>query len=612
MGYAFISYSTKNQVSADVIRDLLSENGIETWMAPGDIPAGSRYAMVISRAVKECACFILVLSNDAQNSIWVAKEVERALNYRKPIIPVQIEDVVLNDEFELYISTNQIVAVKINDRDSAEINKLLAGVTSFTGIPQSVHDPDSDIISPINESTINESMDENHFREYLSSGFAMRNDQEHAQETTKLTDTAADVQNGSEDEKNNLILNNKELEAEHEESQCFSETRYEALSIDDENINPPKSSGHLVSSYRRVIDMDRRDCICPIEIRMPDEAIKIFDFCDEFSVSDQRKYIVVRQKIADNNYQFFVFRSSHDKKTLISEGREQKKVYRWFREKHRADYVFADDTAVVERKKKKKHFAQDTAILYFKSSEDIPQVLRMPDKYAHINSHVFSKLNLQGKSIRQILIPNSVVEIEDEAFFGLIVTEAVFIPSSVKHMGKNSFTLASGAYIYCYGCCLDCWQYDGTNGIKVIEDIPFKAKSRNYASIIEELYDANGVTRIKSSTLPYANPAPSVDVLAVPSSVCVLDEGALCNAIIQNKIILPDTVTQIGENAFQLDPKAYVECSPTSYSYYYCSNNGIRNSVDIYRSMGRCTYCGGRLVGLFKRKCSCCGKEKDY
>ena len=61
-GYAFISYSTKNQAAADAIRELLKRKGIATWMAPGDIPAGSKYAQVINRAVKESSCLVLILT----------------------------------------------------------------------------------------------------------------------------------------------------------------------------------------------------------------------------------------------------------------------------------------------------------------------------------------------------------------------------------------------------------------------------------------------------------------------------------------------------------------------------------------------------------------------
>lgn len=131
MGYVFISYSTKEQSSADAMKKLLEKQGIQTWMAPSDIPAGSRYAQVINKAVKGCSCLILMLSENSQNSIWVAKEVERAINYRKPIIPVQLEDLVLNDEFELYISTDQVVAVQKIDENLPEVQKILTSAISI-------------------------------------------------------------------------------------------------------------------------------------------------------------------------------------------------------------------------------------------------------------------------------------------------------------------------------------------------------------------------------------------------------------------------------------------------------------------------------------------------
>ena len=133
MGYAFISYSTKNQALADSVRELFRKNSVETWMAPGDIPAGSKYAMVINRAIKDCSCFVLLLTDDSQNSVWVSKEVERAVNYRKAVITIRLEDVVLNDEFEFYISTDQVVAMNKIDENSDEAQKVLAAVTAYAG-----------------------------------------------------------------------------------------------------------------------------------------------------------------------------------------------------------------------------------------------------------------------------------------------------------------------------------------------------------------------------------------------------------------------------------------------------------------------------------------------
>ncbi len=130
--YVFISYSTLNQGAADAMHRLLKEEGIRTWMAPGDIPAGSKYAAVINKAIRDCACFVLMLSDEAQNSVWVAKETERAVNYRKPIFPVRLENVVLNDEFELYISTDQVIALNRLERDSIEMQKLFASLRIYT------------------------------------------------------------------------------------------------------------------------------------------------------------------------------------------------------------------------------------------------------------------------------------------------------------------------------------------------------------------------------------------------------------------------------------------------------------------------------------------------
>lgn len=131
MGYVFISYSTKNKDEAISVKNLFEKHGINTWMAPNDIPVGRKYAEVIGSAIKNCACLALLLSNSSLNSIWVAKEVERAINYRKTLIPLQLEDVVLNEEFELYISTDQILPVRRIDESLAEIQHLIATVKSY-------------------------------------------------------------------------------------------------------------------------------------------------------------------------------------------------------------------------------------------------------------------------------------------------------------------------------------------------------------------------------------------------------------------------------------------------------------------------------------------------
>ncbi len=128
MGYVFISYSSQNRAVAEKFRNLFSKHQIDSWIAPDDIPAGSKYAQVINKAIKNCACFVLLLTKESIASQWVAKEVERAINYKRFIIPVKLEDVVLTDEFELYISTDQILSIPKIDENSEEVRRLIAAL----------------------------------------------------------------------------------------------------------------------------------------------------------------------------------------------------------------------------------------------------------------------------------------------------------------------------------------------------------------------------------------------------------------------------------------------------------------------------------------------------
>ena len=109
MGYTFISYSSKDSATKDKFNTLLKQNNIESWIAPNDIPPGCNYAEIINKAIKNCACFILLLTKESVKSQWVTKEIERAVHYNKYIIPIKLEDVTLTDALEFFISSEQIV-----------------------------------------------------------------------------------------------------------------------------------------------------------------------------------------------------------------------------------------------------------------------------------------------------------------------------------------------------------------------------------------------------------------------------------------------------------------------------------------------------------------------
>ena len=133
MGYAFISYSSRNYDDAVTLRSILANRGVDTWMAPGDIPAGSNYAGVINRAIKGAECLVLLLTDDSQNSKWVDKEVERALTYSKTVIPIALANLTLNDNFEFYLGNQQIVPVRQIDDGNKELLKILDQIIKLAG-----------------------------------------------------------------------------------------------------------------------------------------------------------------------------------------------------------------------------------------------------------------------------------------------------------------------------------------------------------------------------------------------------------------------------------------------------------------------------------------------
>ncbi len=136
MGFVFISYSSKDVEIANQLNALLTKNNIKPWMAPNDIPTGFKYAEVITYAIKECSCLVLLLTSNAQNSNWVPREVERSINYGKKVLPIQLENIELNEEFQLYISVNHLLSVKKIDEQSAEIQKLLDSIKKEVEAPQ--------------------------------------------------------------------------------------------------------------------------------------------------------------------------------------------------------------------------------------------------------------------------------------------------------------------------------------------------------------------------------------------------------------------------------------------------------------------------------------------
>ncbi|VGO11886.1 hypothetical protein PDESU_00434 [Pontiella desulfatans] len=104
---AFISYSSKNTSDAEALCRLLEDRGIPCWMAPRNILPGDDYGEAISKALAEVDALVLLLTENANHSTWVAKEVESGLSNDKRIIPVSLGGVKPSGKLKFYLGAIQ-------------------------------------------------------------------------------------------------------------------------------------------------------------------------------------------------------------------------------------------------------------------------------------------------------------------------------------------------------------------------------------------------------------------------------------------------------------------------------------------------------------------------
>src|SRR5262245_22419258 len=92
-GRVFLSYSSKDKQWADAACAVLESYGIRCWIAPRDIPAASEWGASIIAGLDACRVMVLILSDNANRSPQVRREVERAVSKGLVIMPCRIEEV---------------------------------------------------------------------------------------------------------------------------------------------------------------------------------------------------------------------------------------------------------------------------------------------------------------------------------------------------------------------------------------------------------------------------------------------------------------------------------------------------------------------------------------
>lgn len=101
----FISYASSDKAVADAVcSHLESIHRIRCWIAPRDVTPGASWAESIIDALDNSKIMILIFSSNANASMQIEREVERAVHKSINIIPLRIENTIPTKTLEYFIS----------------------------------------------------------------------------------------------------------------------------------------------------------------------------------------------------------------------------------------------------------------------------------------------------------------------------------------------------------------------------------------------------------------------------------------------------------------------------------------------------------------------------
>lgn len=129
----FISHSSKNADLALKISEKLEQAGHSCFIAPRDIRSGHEYAEEIIDGIDNSGAVLLLLSEAANSSPHVLREIERAVSKKINIVVYKLEAVELSKSMEYFLMTHQWINEKLDkgyDEIVNCINKLDSEHTS--------------------------------------------------------------------------------------------------------------------------------------------------------------------------------------------------------------------------------------------------------------------------------------------------------------------------------------------------------------------------------------------------------------------------------------------------------------------------------------------------
>ena len=135
--YLFISYASVDHARVLPLTRTLEAAGVRVWRDQEAIPGGSIYGPEIVAGIEGCAALVVMCSAAALSSPNVRQEIALAWKYRRPYLPLLLEQVSIPRDVEYWLEGAQWIEVL----DRAERVWLSAVVAAITRLDPAVIAP---------------------------------------------------------------------------------------------------------------------------------------------------------------------------------------------------------------------------------------------------------------------------------------------------------------------------------------------------------------------------------------------------------------------------------------------------------------------------------------
>lgn len=103
----FVSYSSHDLEAATRVARALGDAGIRFWLAPEFIDGGEDFLRKIPLAIDACKVALILLSDAAVRSPWIAREATLAVSRGKVVVPVSLGMVACGEEWHFLLALSQ-------------------------------------------------------------------------------------------------------------------------------------------------------------------------------------------------------------------------------------------------------------------------------------------------------------------------------------------------------------------------------------------------------------------------------------------------------------------------------------------------------------------------